>query len=289
MHCLTESGKQDWTPIAVGEPLGWASPVTDDDSNTLICGYGGGLIKIDARGNRAGAAFFRTRQKFDSTGFVHRGIFFVGAEDGFVYAIELDGARGKNRWDHLADQGKTEWFINSSPALTLDDLLLVAGRDEYLYAFSLDGDQRWRLHLRGQMLASPVVGPNGDIYVGVALVRRGDQSRGKLVCLDGQSHRVRWEYNAEAPVESTPVVGDDGVVYFGDNAGFVHAVGDDGARRWQRDVGSPVRSSGALPLAHRVVFGLDNGTLVALYASSSSLAGSGWPKYMKGSSQSGMA
>ena len=39
----------------------------------------------------------------------------VGAEDGFVYAIALDGARGKNHWDHLADKGKTDWFINASP------------------------------------------------------------------------------------------------------------------------------------------------------------------------------
>jgi outer membrane protein assembly factor BamB len=289
LHCLTDKGEQAWTPVQVGEPLGWASPVTDEDSNTWICGYGGGLIKIDPRGGRQGDLYFRTRQKFDSTGLVHRSVFYVGAEDGFLYAVSLDEKRGKNLWDHLADKGKTDWFINSSPAMADDRTLIVAGRDEYLYAFNLEGDQLWKLHLRGQMLASPVVAPGGDVYVGVSLERRGEESWGKLVCVDGQSHKLRWEYRAEGPVESTPVIGDDGLVYFGDNKGLVHAVDADGRAAWKANVGSAVRSCGAIPYDHRLIFGLDNGALVALCCTSAGLPVKGWPKYMRSANQSGMA
>ena len=67
-----------------------------------------------------------------------------------------------------------------------------------------------------------------------------------LVCIDGNSHKVRWEYRTAAPVESTPVIGDDDLIYFGDNAGVIHAVNFFGKAQWTADVGSPVRSAGTL-------------------------------------------
>jgi outer membrane protein assembly factor BamB len=281
LHCLNDQGAAAWTPVAVGEPLGWASPVVDGAGNTFVCAYAGGLLKIDPRGGREFGPFFRSRQKFDSTGLLRDGIFYVGSEDGYVFAIDLRESRGKSLWDHAAGLGKTTWFINSSPALGLDHSLIVAGRDEFLYGFQADGTQLWRLHIRGQMLASPAVDAAGDVYVGVSLLVRGMPAEGKLVCISGASRQVRWEYAAGGPVESTPVIGDDDIVYFGDNLGLVHAVRNNGQREWICQVGSPVRSAGTIVNPNRVLFGLDDGMLVALCCSSTSLAqGCLWPKYM---------
>ncbi len=280
LHCVTERGEPAWPPVAVGEPLGWASPLVDAESNTWICAYGGGLIKVDPRGARKNATSFRSRQKLDSTGLIHGHTLYVGAENGFVYAIDLAGSSGKCVWDQAADRGKTEWFINSAPAMSPRGELIVAGRDEYVYGFALDGTQLWRLHIRGQMLASPVIDAAGNIYVGVGLLERGEPGQGKLVGVHGQSHCIRWEYEAAGPVESTPVLADDGTIYFGDNSGAIHAVDAEGKRRWTRSVGSAVRSAGTIPAANRVIFGLDDGTLVALLTSSRRLATGGWPKYM---------
>ena len=280
LHCVTDSGEAAFSPVEVGEPLGWASPVVDRDNNTLVCAYGGGLLKIDPSGGRRGTPFFRSRQKFDCTGSVRDGVFYVGAEDGFIYAIRLEGSRGKNLWDHTAGRGKTDWFINSAPAQGPDGVLIVAGRDEYLYALGTDGARLWRLHLRGQMLASPVVDAGGDVYVGVSLEKLGRHGSGKLICINGESQRVRWEYHARASIESTPVIGSDGIIYFGDNAGTIHAVAPDGQTVWREDVGSPVRSAGAIAPERHLVFGTDDGSLVTLVCSSESVAPDGWPKYM---------
>jgi outer membrane protein assembly factor BamB len=286
LHCVSESGEQVWAPVSVGEPLGWASPVVDAESNTWICCYTGGLIKVDSRGSRTSTPYFYSRQKFDCTGVIHDHVLYVGAEDAFIYAIELQGNKGKNLWEPAEGRGKTQWFINSAPALATDLSLVVAGRDEYLYAFSLDGSQLWKLHIRGQILASPVIDAKGNIYVGVSLLKLGERGQGKLVCVDGQSHRVRWEYKAAGPVESTPVIGSDGIVYFGDNAGTIHAVRSDGQAAWSQNVNSAVRSSGTLAGPKRLLFGLDDGCLVALVCSSNDLSG-GWPKYMGTLTQSG--
>lgn len=286
LHCITPEGEQAFA-TKVGEPLGWASPVVDNDDHTLISAYSGGLLKVDSKGTHTSQAFFRSRQKLDSTGVIHGGVLYIGGEDAFVYAIRLAGSRGRNEWNQDKNDGKTEWFINTAIAFH-DGLLVVAGRDEYLYAFDDKGQQIWRVHLRGQMLGSPVIDGDGNIYVGVSLEKRGEESSGTLVCIKGTSHAVSWEYDTGASIESTPVIGDDGMLYFGDNDGVIHGIDLDGKMQWTQDVGAPVRSAGTITPSKRVVFGTDRGNLVALAVSSGGLAKAGWPKYLGTLGQAGV-
>ena len=287
LYCLDGEGDLVYPPLAIEEPLGWASPVVDSLGHTWICNYNGGLTRIEPTGGKPKRPFFRSRQKFDCTGVIRGGSLFVGGEDGFIYSIKLTGSRGTNSWNHVADRGKTQWFINSSPAPLPGNILLVAGRDEYLYAFRADGQEDWRVHIPGQMLGSPVIDTTGDIYVGVADIKRGEAVHGRLVCVTTDTHRVRWEYRADGPVECTPVIGDDGMIYFGDNAGTVHAVTRDGQCDWKRNVGSAVRCPGTITQDGNVLFGTDAGTLVALASTSEKLLPGGWPKYMGTLGQSG--
>jgi outer membrane protein assembly factor BamB len=280
LHCVDQDGVRAWDPVPVGEPLGWAAPIVDADGNAYISAYGGGLLKVTARGNFKSTPFFRTRQKFDSTGLVCQGVLYIGCEDAFLYAIDLGEETGRNLWDQLENRGKTDWFINSAPALALDSTIVVAGRDENVYGFHRDGKLAWKIYIPGQILASPVIGANGDIYVGVSIVRVNQPDRGKLVCIDGSTHRVRWEHDAKGAVESTPVIGDDDVVYFGDNGGHVHALRPDGQCLWEQNVRVPVRSCGMISGPNRLIFGLDNGTMVGILCSSSGVSRKGWAKYM---------
>ena len=282
LHAVDTDGKAVWEPAEVGEPLGWATPMVDGDDNTFVSLYGGGLTKVMSSGMASSRAFLRSRQKFDSTGVIYEGHLYIGGEDGFVYAVDITGTRGKQIWDHLADQGKTDWFINSGPAVTSNHHLVIAGRDEHLYVFDMNGAQRGKVHIRGQMLASPVIGDDNLAYVGVSLVRSDHPPTGQLICVDLAAQQIRWQYEAGAPVESTPVIGDDGIVYCGDNAGEVHAVSSLGEKVWSKNVGNPVRSAGTIAGPNRLVFGLDNGMLAGLRCSSESLAQSAWPKFMGG-------
>ena len=89
--------------------------------------------------------------------------------------------------------------------------------------------------------SAPTIDRHGQIYAGAGQFSRGRKSRGALVCLDGNSHKIRWERTAAGAVESTPAIGDDDVIYFGDNAGVIHAVDFLGNVLWTAEVGSPVR------------------------------------------------
>jgi outer membrane protein assembly factor BamB len=289
LHCVSPAGKQVFSPAHVGEPLGWAAPVVDSAGNTYISAYDGGLLRVDANGKTGGRPYFRSRSKFDSAGIIHDGVLFIGSEDGYVFAFQLDEDGGKNLWNHAAEQGYAGGFVNSSPAVAEDAVLVVAARDETLYGFRPGGTVAWSTKMPGLLLGSPVIDPQGHVYVGVSQAQRGREARGLLVCLDGNSHRIRWQYQAAGPVESTPAIGDDGTIYFGDNSGTIHAVDNQGSAQWTAKVESAVRSATTMVGPQRVAFGLDDDTLVVLECASSGLAHTGWPKIGRTLGQSGTA
>ena len=68
-----------------------------------------------------------------------------------------------------------------------------------------------RLPLPGQVLASPVVGEEGTIYLGVSQTPRDREASGILLAIGRDSHQEKWRHEVDAPTESTPVLGDDGV------------------------------------------------------------------------------
>jgi outer membrane protein assembly factor BamB len=281
------SGKQNWPPAYVGEPLGYAAPVVDQQGNAWISAFDGGLIKVDAQGQVQKGKFFRTRQKFDSAAILVAGVIYAAAESGYVFAIQADGEQAASLWSHVGELGFTGWCVHSAPAMTDDGILVVAGYEDVLSGFSAGGTPLWRTPMPGQMLGSPVLDRYGHIYAGVSQFPRGLEPRGLLVCLDGNSHKTRWEYWAAGAVESTPVIGDDDVIYFGDNTGTIHAVDFHGNGLWTAQVGSPVRSAGTIVGPERLAFGLDNETLVVLRCSSGGLAPGGWPKIGRTLGQSG--
>ena len=288
LHCLdAASGKQVWSPASVGEPLGYAMPVTDRDGSTWISSAEGGLAKVDSQGRIQKPSFFRSRQKFDSPAVVADAVLYVGSELGYLFAIDLRGDRGANLWNQASDQGYVG-IVRSAPLITLDKVIVVAGQDECLYGVAPVGSLSWKTQMPGQILGSPVMDRNGHMYLGISQAPRGMDPRGVLVCIDANSHKVRWDYRTLAPVESTPVIGDDDVIYFGDNAGVIHAVNFSGKALWTADVGSPVRSAGTFIAANRLAFGLDDETLAVMDCSSGGLATEGWPKVGRTLAQNGL-
>jgi len=89
-------------------------------------------------------------------------------------------------------------------------------------------------------------------------------------------------------VESTPVIGDDGIIYFGDNSGTIHAVDQRGKVQWTARVECAVRSALTIIAPGRLACGLDNETLVVLECGSQGLAPAGWPKLGRTLGQCGL-
>lgn len=282
LYCLTKEGQLAWDPVRVGDALGSATPLGDLEGNTWICSSMGGLLKVDPNGKLGERAYLRSPVQFNSTGILLNNTLYVGGEDQFVHAIDLSQNRGREIWEESQNHGRTGWYINAALAMLSDRTLIVTSRDDHLYNFTLDGSLRWKVKLPGQALGSPVVDAENRIYVGLNQV-----DRGSLVSIDSRIQRISWSYSTESPVESTPVIGGNGMIYFGDNQGTVHTVTAQGKASWTVPLGVPIRSGAVFAADGRLVFGLDNGVLVGLECESPKPS-AGWPKFLGTPEQSGL-
>ena len=167
LHCVSPEGKQVFSPAQVGEPLGFAAPVVDRDGNTYVSSYHGGLVRVGPDGKPSPRRYLRSRRKFDSAAILVGSVLYVGCEDPYLFAVELGGDRASLLWNLAAEQGLTGGFVNSSPALTADGIVVVAARDENLLGFLPSGGVAFSTKIPGQMLGSPVIDRHGHIYVGV--------------------------------------------------------------------------------------------------------------------------
>ena len=145
----------------------------------LVSGFDGGILKVDADGHvQKPGPFFRSRQKFDSAAILAGGVLYAAAESGYVFAIQAEGERGVNLWNHAGDHGFAGWCVHSAPAMTDDNVLVLPGHDDLLYGFAAGGLPVFKTQMPGQMLGSPVLDRYGHIYVGVSQLPRGFESRG---------------------------------------------------------------------------------------------------------------
>ena len=65
---------------------------------------------------------------------------------------------------------------------------------------------------------------------------------GNLSCIRIDTALKLQSYPTNSVIESIPVVGSDGVIYFGDGSGCLRAVSRDGKPHWSEILDVPIRS-----------------------------------------------
>ena len=148
------------------------------------------------------------RRSIQSSPAVANGVVYVGARDGFLYAIGAED--GKLRWrvDH-----KVSWVI-TSPAV--DEEMIYAGSSDAHFTQALDssGKERWRFGADVPVWSSPAVAG--------ALVYFGD-GVGRVHAVDRASGKEQWMFRTGATVFSSPVIAGD-LVIVGSTDGGVYAL-----------------------------------------------------------------
>jgi outer membrane protein assembly factor BamB len=139
---------------------------------------------------------------------VSGGTVYIGARDGFLYA--LDAQSGKLRWtfDH-----KVSW-VNTSPAVS--DGVVYAGSSDAQFVQAVDassGQERWRAKT-GVTWSSPAV-TRDVVYAG--------DGAGRLNAFDRRDGHVLWSFRTGSQVFGSPTPARD-LVVFGSTDGSVYAV-----------------------------------------------------------------
>lgn len=139
------------------------------------------------------------------------------SETVFVNVLQLEDPDGKDRpgtvhWRTAGYSGE----VKGSVAVGFNSDLYVGSSSDTLYAFSPLGALRWKFGTRGPIRSSPLVGNNEDVFV--------TSEDGRLYGLDSDGHQLWQAYETNASLRSSPTLGVEGVIFFGDSNGKVHAV-----------------------------------------------------------------
>ncbi len=139
------------------------------------------------------------------------------SETVFVNVLQLEDPDGKGRpgtvrWRTAGYGGE----VKGSVAVGFNSDLYVGSSSDTLYAFSPLADLKWKFATRGPIRSSPLVGNNEDVFV--------TSEDGRLYGLNSDGHQLWQAYETYASLRSSPALGVEGVIYFGDSNGKVHAV-----------------------------------------------------------------
>ncbi|HVT39773.1 MAG TPA: PQQ-binding-like beta-propeller repeat protein [Gemmatimonadaceae bacterium] len=149
------------------------------------------------------------RRTIQSSPAVADGIVFVGARDGFLYAV--DAATGKLRW--RADN-KVSW-VNASPAIA-DGVVYSATSDGH-FVQAIDassGNELWRAPTDVPAWSSPSI-------AGTMLY--GADWAGRIHALDRKTGKEAWFFRTGAAVFSSPAISGD-LLVVGSTDGSVYAL-----------------------------------------------------------------
>ena len=191
---------------------------------------------------------------------------FAPNSDGFLYILDLQDGSSLLK---SIDLGGALWAQPSTDG----NLVYVASLDHYLYAIDPNTYEfAWpAIDLGGAVPGTPLVGPDGNIYVGSfdsevvkvdpasgadtlltstqgwvwgGPVSDGENIyfgdlEGNLFAVDSASGNQSWSIQPDGPVVGSPLVISENIV-FATESGSVYAVNGVGEIVWQREVGGQI-------------------------------------------------
>jgi len=170
-----------------------------------------------------------------------------GRSDNVVGApLSRTGARG------LGDQ------ISGSPVVRQDGRVLVGARDVMLYCLEPDlADTVWVADLTpyGSNIyySSPALDDSGNVYITTSRRLVKVSSDGTVLW--------SWPTNNSLSISHSPVIGQDGKIYFACYSDSLYALTPGGTLAWARPLGASVNSAPAVGLDGRIYVGTTGDTL----------------------------
>jgi len=197
---------------------------------------------------------------------------FAPNSDGILYVLDFQPGSSTTSALQKIDLGGALWAQPSTDG----NLVYVASLDHFLYAIDPETYEfAWpAINLGGAAPGRPLVGPNGNVYIGsfASQVVKVDPAtgvdsvltstggwvwggpvtdgqniyfgdlEGNLYAVDAASGNQVWSIQPDGPVVGSPLVTSD-IIVFATESGSVYAVDNTGAIVWQREVGGQIYTS----------------------------------------------
>jgi eukaryotic-like serine/threonine-protein kinase len=218
----SETGQSVWTVPSVGPTAIRSSPAVAD--GVVYFTADNNLLALDARTGELKWKFQTTSlQQARSSPTLYQGLVLFGNNASMVYAI--DKVTGKQKWTFRIDY---YWVVSS--ATVAGDTVYIGGDDSYLNALDLQtGKVKWRFNTKGETIWSSPAFVDGILYFGDWNYQgvkddQGNKKWGYLYAVDAATGKELWNFKTGDNIVSSPVVDQNGVIYFGSNDGFLYAL-----------------------------------------------------------------
>jgi outer membrane protein assembly factor BamB len=208
-------------------------------------------------------------------------VIYVPGRENTTYYLFAINPNGTLKWKF-----EVYYFAHPGPAVAPDGTIYWSGARPPLYAINPDGTLKWTFNwgtYASALLALPTVGPDGVIYLpcfgandtllainpdgtlkwyyrpgtqysmgfsSVAIDKNGiiyfGVHDGYYFFAINPDGTLRWKYRMTNNIDSSPVIGPDGVIYVGCDDFFLYALNPDGTLKWKYKTGGAIRNSPAL-------------------------------------------
>ncbi len=146
----------------------------------------------------------------------------------------------EGNWRSLKWRLKTDGSVFSSPVIDENGTIYTGGWFDF-YAINPDGSLKWQYgKLDGWVESAAAIDENGNIYFGTSY-----GNDGSFYALHPNGTK-KWKYHLDNDVTSSPAIGNDGVIYFGDHNKKIYAFYPNGTLKWEYKTGGNVHTSPAI-------------------------------------------
>lgn len=242
-YSLNSSGQLRWS-FLVGTEMD-SSPAVAADGSVYVGAFDGLLYAFTNDGVlkwsfATAAAADPADQRVKSPPTVAAdGTIYFGGGNGHVYALGSDGVE---LWRFAALEA-----VDTGIAIGANGSLVFGSRDGYVYCLDSFGVLNWESYTGDVFYSTPAIDEFGRIYVGVYL---GNGVNGVTVLsMDGD---ILWDSLALSYIDSSPLLGGNGLLYYGSYDGVFYAVEARAAAAesaWSRFGGGQANRSQQRPLA----------------------------------------
>jgi len=201
---------------------------------------------------------------FTSPVVANTGVIYFTASDGRLFAVNPDGSQ---KWVYPQSVYGMSLPDGSTPAIGADGTVyaLLPITDSGvggLCALTPEGTVKWVFTAQGgggSVIPSPVIAPDGMIYLAVAPYY--NSSTLYAILPDGT---LRWQVALSDPLIATPAVAAEGTIYLGTATGRFLAISSAGVIKWTSTISTQVSSSAAVGTDGIVYVGAQDMNLYAI-------------------------
>jgi outer membrane protein assembly factor BamB len=150
---------------------------------------------------------------------------------------------------------ETYGWAEGGPVIDNDGIIYIGAYS--LYAIYSNGNLKWKFDTIFTIDSAPAIDENGIIYFGTIY---GSPDYLYAVNSDGE---LKWKYQTGS-IFSSPVIGEDGTIFFGEDSHNIWALHPNGTVKWRFGTGHVIYSSPAIGLDGTVYCGCHDGNIYAI-------------------------